>query len=148
VAQNVGAAATEPTLRSTAQPPRRHTDTVRATARAAVARTVSTPGGSTCERRGRSPTTPTSPRTGPDRPSWICPADGEAFPCAAYRAWVLGTFRDALDRSMHMSHWWGFAIIELPKPEVPGAIHQRFFGWIREPAEAPGPVRGRAPGGF
>lgn len=81
----------------------------------------------------------------PDRPAWQCPTCVEPWPCAPYRAYVMTLYRDPIDRGMHMGGFWEFAIIELPKPERPGQIHQRFFGWIKEPVEA-APVRGRPPG--
>jgi hypothetical protein len=83
----------------------------------------------------------------PTRPGWQCQTDNEDFPCSALREYVLETFRSEQDRALYMSGYWQFAIVELPKPAKAGAIHRRFFGWIRAAAE-PQPVRGRPPGGF
>jgi hypothetical protein len=83
----------------------------------------------------------------PDRPSWLCLADGEEFPCAAMRAHVRRAFRNTIDRGIYMGGFYQFAIIELPRPEEAGAIHRRFFEWTREPV-ASSPPRGTPPGGI
>lgn len=83
----------------------------------------------------------------PDRPSWLCPSDGEEFPCAAMRAHVLRTIPNSIDRGLYMGGFYQFAMIELPRPEVAGTIHRRFFAWTRETV-APSPPRGTPPGGI
>lgn len=69
----------------------------------------------------------------PVRPGWFCPVDGEEWPCAPYREYVLDMSRDHIARAMYMGNYFAQAIVEIDREgHQPGDIHRRFFEWTRQ----------------
>lgn len=64
----------------------------------------------------------------PQRPRWICDADGQAWPCEPLRTHLLATM-SVQEIGLEMGARYNFAIHELDVP--PAQVHRQLLGWIR-----------------
>lgn len=67
----------------------------------------------------------------PDRPSWICRADGRPWPCLAARVHLRSHYsRDQVGLSVYMNTRLMTAAVELAEGGTPPPdLFQRFVGW-------------------
>lgn len=72
----------------------------------------------------------------PVRPTWVCVACGDPWPCKTRRAKFLADFAGRrLELRMTLGCWFSDALGDLADPradnsrEVLQGLHARFFGW-------------------
>lgn len=66
----------------------------------------------------------------PARPTWLCHACGEPWPCLPYRDRLIETM-NSMERGVLMAGHLGAAMADLDVPI--SALSERFLGWVRDP---------------